>query len=334
MKKLTNRKASTGKGRGTAKRTGTRTAASLRGRDYLSVDDLSAAEIRRILELTADIKARPHAYRRALDGKMMALIFEKPSLRTRTTFTVGIKQLGGDSLLLTPADINLGKRESVYDVAKNLERMVDGIMIRTFGHDICTSLAGHAGIPVINGLTDLEHPCQAMADFFTVLEHKKNLKKLKLTYIGDGNNVAHSLLLMAAKLGTTMVVGTPEGYRPAPSIMDRARTIAAETGATILWTADPVEAAREADMIYTDTWTSMGQEAEAVERRRIFAPYQVNAALFSHAHEDALFMHCLPAHRGEEVTDEIIDSRRSVVFQEAENRLHAQKAIMLELLRE
>lgn len=320
-----------------AAKSGTKGAAAkkgLRGRDYLSVDDLSTAEIKRVLELTADIKARPKKYRRALDGKMMALIFEKPSLRTRTTFTVGIKQLGGDSLLLTPADINLGKRESVYDVAKNLERMVDGIMIRTFGHDICTGLADHACIPVINGLTDLEHPCQAMADIFTVLEHKKNLKKLKLSYIGDGNNVTHSLMLMAAKLGTTMVIGTPEGYKPVQSIMDRACAIAEETGATILWTADPVEAAREADMIYTDTWTSMGQEAEAAERRKVFAPYQVNAALFSHAHEDALFMHCLPAHRGEEVTDEIIDSPQSVVFQEAENRLHAQKAIMLELLRE
>ena len=306
----------------------------LRGRDFLSVDDLSTAEIKRVLELTADIKARPKKYRHALDGKMMALIFEKPSLRTRTTFTVGIKQLGGDSILLTPADINLGKRESVYDVAKNLERMVNGIMIRTFGHDICTSLAEHACIPVINGLTDLEHPCQAMADIFTVLEYKKNLKKLKLAYIGDGNNVTHSLMLIAAKLGTTLVIGTPEGYKPVQSIMDRACAIAEETGAKIFWTADPAEAAREADMIYTDTWTSMGQEAEAVERRKVFAPYQVNAALFSHAHEDALFMHCLPAHRGEEVTDEIIDSPQSVVFQEAENRLHAQKAIMLELLRE
>ena len=297
---------------------------SLSGRDYLSVDDLSTVEIKRVLELTADIKARPAKYRRSLEGKMMALIFEKPSLRTRTTFTVGIKQLGGDSILLTPADINLGKRESVYDVAKNLERMVDGIMIRTFGHDICTSLAEHACIPVINGLTDLEHPCQAMADIFTVLEHKKKLKNLKLSYIGDGNNVAHSLMIIAAKLGTTMFIGTPEGYKPVQSVMDRACAIAEETGARIIWTADPVEAAREADMIYTDTWTSMGQEAEAIERRKIFASYQVNAALFSHAHEDALFMHCLPAHRGEEVTDEIIDSPQSVVFQEAENRLHAQ----------
>ncbi len=307
---------------------------ALRGRDYLSVDDFSAAEIRSLLALTADIKAHPKRYRSALTGKMMALIFEKPSLRTRTTFTVGIKQLGGDSLLLTPADINLGKRESVYDVAKNLERMVDGIMIRTFGHDICTGLAHHASIPVINGLTDLEHPCQAMADIFTVIEHKKNLKRLKLSYIGDGNNVAHSLMLMAAKLGTTVFVATPEGYKPRQDVLDRAVALARESGGQVVWTADPVEAAREADMIYTDTWASMGQESEADERRRIFAPYQVNMALFSHAKEDALFMHCLPAHRGQEVTDEVIDSPNSVVFQEAENRLHAQKAIMLELLRD
>ncbi|HSQ74058.1 MAG TPA: ornithine carbamoyltransferase [Bacteroidota bacterium] len=307
---------------------------SLRGRDYLSVDDFSTAEIKSLLALTAEIKVHPRRYRRSLEGKMMALIFEKPSLRTRTSFTVGIKQLGGDSILLTPADINLGKRESVYDVAKNLERMVDGIMIRTFGHDICTSLAQHASIPVINGLTDLEHPCQAMADIFTVIEHKKNLKRLKLSYIGDGNNVAHSLMLIAAKLGTTMFVATPEGYKPQAAIMDRAQAIAAETGARIVWTADPVEAAREADMVYTDTWASMGQEAEAAARRAVFAPYQVNKALLSHAREDVLFMHCLPAHRGEEVTDEVIDSPNSVVFQEAENRLHAQKAIMLQLLRE
>jgi ornithine carbamoyltransferase len=306
----------------------------LQGRDYLSVDDFSTREIKSILRLTADMKAHPKRYRKALDGKMMALIFEKPSLRTRTTFTVGIKQLGGDSLLLTPADINLGKRESVFDVAKNLERMVDGMMIRTFGHDICVSLAEHAGIPVINGLTDLEHPCQAMADIFTVTEYHKSLKNLKLSYIGDGNNVAHSLLLIAAKLGTTMFVSTPESHKPDQKVLDRALEIAAETGATILWTADPIEAARDADMMYTDTWTSMGQEAEAAARRTIFAPYQVNRELFSHAKPDALFMHCLPAHRGDEVTDEIIDSPNSVVFQEAENRLHAQKAIMFELLRD
>jgi ornithine carbamoyltransferase len=306
----------------------------LRGRDFLSVDDFTPEEIRSIFTRAADMKAHPSRYRRSLDGKMMALIFEKPSLRTRTTFTVGIKQLGGDALTLTPADINLGKRESVYDVAKNLERMVDGIMIRTFGHAICTGLADAAEIPVINGLTDFEHPCQAMADFLTLIEHKKNLTKAKLVYIGDGNNVTHSLVLTAAKLGSTMYVATPPGYKPEQGVMDRAMELARKSGAEIVWTADPFEAVRDADMIYTDTWTSMGQEAEADQRRAIFRPYQVNEELFSHAAPDAIFMHCLPAHRGEEVTDQIIDSPQSVVFDEAENRLHAQKAIMYELLRE
>jgi len=310
-----------------------RTEKGLRGRDFLSVDDFSPAEIRSVFTLAAEMKARPKKYRKALDGKMMALIFEKPSLRTRTTFTVGIKQLGGDALLLTPADISLGKRESVRDVAKNLERMVDGIMIRTFGHDICTSMADHSCVPVINGLTDHEHPCQAMADILTVLECRKNLKKLKIVYVGDGNNVTHSLMLIAAKLGGTLSIGTPEGYRPDPRVMDRSLELAEETGATIVWTSDPVEAVRGADVVYTDTWASMGQEAEAEKRRAIFRSYQVNRELFSHARPDALFMHCLPAHRGEEVTDDIIDAKNSVVFQEAENRLHIQKAIMLMLLR-
>ena len=306
---------------------------SLRGMDFLSVDDFSPVQIKALFDVAAQMKAHPKKFRKVLDGKMMALIFEKPSLRTRTTFTVGIKQLGGDSLLLTPADINLGKRESVFDVAKNLERMVDGIMIRTFGHDICTALAQHASVPVINGLTDYEHPCQALADFLTIIECKKKIKKAKLSYIGDGNNVTHSLMLTAAKLGGTMFIATPEGYKPSDEIMRRAEELAEETGARIVWTMDPVEAATDADVIYTDTWTSMGQEAEAEVRRRVFAPFQVNRQLFDHAKPDALFMHCLPAHRGEEVTDEIIDSKNSVVFQEAENRLHIQKAIMFELLR-
>jgi ornithine carbamoyltransferase len=316
------------------KKTARAAGKGLRGRDFVSVDDCSAGEIRSLFTLASAMKSHPKKYRKALEGKMMALIFEKPSLRTRTTFTVGIKQLGGDSLVLTPADISLGKRESVFDVAKNLERMVDGIMIRTFGHEICTSMADYASIPVINGLTDHEHPCQAMADFLTVLEYKKNLRKLKLAYVGDGNNVAHSLMLTAAKLGGTLCLGTPPGYRPEARVTERCMDIAGESGATIVWTADPAEAVRDADMVYTDTWASMGQEAEAEVRRRIFTPYQVNRKLFSLAKHDALFMHCLPAHRGEEVTDEIMDSPNSVVFTQAENRLHAQKAIMFELLRD
>lgn len=302
------------------------------GRDLLSIDDLGTDDIVRLFQLTARIKTQPWRYKKSLDGKIMALIFEKPSLRTRTTFDVGIKQLGGDSVYLSPMEINLGKRESVYDVAKNLERMVDGVMIRTFGHDICTEFARHCAKPVINGLTDYEHPCQALADFFTILEIKKDLRNLKLSYIGDGNNVAHSLLLTAAKLGTTMYIATPDHFQPSAGVVKRAREIAANTGATIVIEQDPVDAAEKADIIYTDTWISMGQEKEADERRKIFLPYQVNRELFSHAKQDALFMHCLPAHRGEEVLDEVIDSTNSVVFQEAENRLHIEKAIMLEML--
>ncbi len=305
----------------------------LRGRDFISIDDCSTKEITALLRLGAAIKADPKKYRRALDGKMMALIFEKPSLRTRTTFTVGMSQLGGDSILLTPADISLGKRESVYDVAKNLERMVDGIMIRTFAHAICTSMALNARIPVINGLTDHEHPCQAMADFMTILELRKNLRPLKLAYVGDGNNVAHSLMLTAAKLGATLFLGTPAAYRPDPAVTERAEALAREEGGAVHWCEDPAGAVRGADVVYTDTWASMGQEGEADARRAVFAPYQVNRALFALAKKDALFMHCLPAHRGEEVTDDVIDSPNSVVFTQAENRLHVQKAIMLELMR-
>jgi ornithine carbamoyltransferase len=307
---------------------------TLKGRDLISVNDFTAEEIHHIFRLTADMKAHPLRYRKSLDGKMMALIFEKPSLRTRTTFAVGIKQLGGDSIYLSPAEINLGVRESVYDVAKNLERMVDGVMIRTFGHDVCVEFARHCSKPVINGLTDHEHPCQAFADFFTLIEHRGDVGTLKLAYIGDGNNVAHSLMLMGAKLGAHMYLACPEHFQPSAAVVQKARELAVETGATIVLTRDPVEAAEGADMIYTDTWTSMGQEKEAEERRRAFRPYQVNKELFSHAKKDALFMHCLPAHRGEEVTDEVMDSEHSVVFPEAENRMHVEKAIMLELMKD
>jgi ornithine carbamoyltransferase len=306
---------------------------SLRGTDLLSIDDLDTAQILHLFNLARTMKARPARYRTALDGTMMALIFEKPSLRTRTTFAVGMAQLGGDAIYLSPAEISLGKRESVYDVAKNLERMVDAVMIRTFAHEICTDFARHASVPVINGLTDHEHPCQALADFFTLSEHRSKLEGLKLAYVGDGNNVVHSLLLTAAKLGAHMAVATPDGYQPSPAVVERALVIAGKTGSEIVLTENPAEAVHGADAVYTDTWTSMGQEAEAEERRRVFKPFQVNAALMARAKRNALFMHCLPAHRGEEVTDEVIDSRNSVVFDEAENRLHIQKAVMHELLR-
>ena len=223
-------------------------------------------------------------------------------------------------------------RESFYDVAKNLERMVNGIMIRTFAHTVCTQLAEHANIPIINGLTDLEHPCQAMADYLTVAEFKKNLAKTKLAFVGDGNNVAHSLMLTSARIGASFALAHPKGYEPNDAIVMQAKDVAKKTGATILITNDPIEAVKNADAIYTDVWASMGQESEAAARKKIFLPYQVNDALVKNAKSDYLFMHCLPAHRNDEVTDSVIDSKNSVVFQEAENRLHVQKAIMFSLL--
>ncbi len=302
--------------------------------DFLSIKDFSPEQIRHLLDLASLIKASPELYATSLQGKTLALIFEKPSLRTRVTFDVGIYQLGGHPLYLSPAEINLGKREGVYDVAKNLERMVQGIMVRTFAHQIVERMAEYAGIPVINGLTDYSHPCQAMADYLTILEVKGKIAGLKVAYLGDGNNVAHSLMFAGAQLGANVWVATPKGYEPDADATDWARIRGQQTGGTTTITNDPVEGATGADVIYTDVWASMGQEAEAEMRRRIFEPYQVNAKLFAHAKDDAIFMHCLPAHRGDEVTDHVIDSPRSVVFQQAENRLHAQKAIMVELMKE
>jgi ornithine carbamoyltransferase len=305
----------------------------MRLKDFLTIRDFSTGELQHLLDVARDIKARPAQFGDALKGKTLALIFEKPSLRTRVSFDVGIQQLGGFSVYLSPAEINLGKRESVYDVAKNLERMVQGIMIRTFGHDIVEKMAEYARIPVINGLTDYSHPCQAMADFLTILEHKGRLEGLTVAYVGDGNNVSNSLMFASARLGVHVRIGSPKGYEPKPEVTAWTTDEGAKTGSTCLVTNDPGEAVRGADVVYTDTWASMGQEAEAYARKAVFRPYQVNAALFGLAKADALFMHCLPAHRGDEVTDEVIDSANSVVFPQAENRLHAQKAIMLELMR-
>jgi ornithine carbamoyltransferase len=306
----------------------------MKSKDFLSIRDFSPQEIQDLLQLGRQIKAYPDVYSGALRGKTLALIFEKPSLRTRVTFDVGIQQLGGFSIYLSPAEINLGKRESVYDVAKNLERMVQGIMIRTFAHTIVEQMAENAGIPVINGLTDYSHPCQAMADFLTMWEVKGAIGKLKVAYVGDGNNVAHSLLFVGAQLGAEVVVATPPGYEPKADAMQWAQQRAQQTGGSCRTTNDAKEAVAAADVVYTDVWASMGQEAEAAKRLSIFRDYQVNAELFARAKSDAIFMHCLPAHRGEEVTDEVVDSPRSVVFQEAENRLHMQKAIMLELMKD
>jgi ornithine carbamoyltransferase len=301
--------------------------------DFLSIRDYSPEEIGQFLALAAAIKTSPAAFSESLKGKGLAMIFEKPSLRTRVTFDVGIHQLGGFSVYLSPAEINLGRRESVYDVAKNLERMVQGIMIRTFGHDIVERMAEHASVPIINGLTDYSHPCQALADYLTIQELKGRLVGLKVAYVGDGNNVAHSLMFAAARLGVHIAIGCPKGYEPKPETIAWTREEGTKTGSTCLITNDPVEAVRDADAVYTDVWASMGQEAEAAARKKIFMPYQVNELLFAQAKPDAIFLHCLPAHRGDEVTDGVIDSPRSVVFQEAENRLHAQKAVMYTLMR-
>jgi ornithine carbamoyltransferase len=301
-------------------------------KDFLSVHDLSLYEFSQVLDLAAEMKRRPLKFRRALEYKILAMIFQKPSLRTRMTFEVGMLQLGGEAVYLAPADIQMGSRESVADIGKNLERWVDGIMIRTFGHEIAVGLAQSARVPVINALTDLSHPCQAMADVFTLKEHKGSLHGLKLAYVGDGNNVCHSLLLASARAGVKMAVASPAGYGPRPEIVRMAREDGSETGFDLMLTDSPEEAAAGADAVYTDVWASMGQEAEKDKRARIFAPFQVNSRLMSRAKKDAVFMHCLPAHRGEEVTDEVIDSSNSIVYDQAENRLHAQKVILTLLM--
>jgi ornithine carbamoyltransferase len=304
----------------------------MKKRDFVSICDWSSEDLSESLSVAVAVKADPLKFSRKLEGKALAMIFEKPSLRTRVSFDVGIHQLGGFSLCLTKAEINLGKREIVSDVAKNLERMVQGIMIRTFSHENVKEMAQYASIPVINGLTDFSHPCQAMADFLTLLELKGDLRKQKIAYIGDGNNVAHSLIYAAVRFGAHLAVATPEGYEPDPAVLTWAKANAGATGCKLDILRNPIEAAADADGIYTDVWTSMGLESEAAKRRQVFKSYQINDALVKHAKPDYVFMHCLPAHRGEEVSDSVIDSAHSVVFQQAENRLHAQKAILLALM--
>ncbi len=299
----------------------------LRGRDILGIEDLTAEEIHLILDVAARLKTHKFDETQTLfaKGQTLAMLFEKPSLRTRVTFEAGMTQLGGHAIYL---EGRLGVRESVPDVARNLERWIDGIMARTFDHQAVLELAEYAAIPVINGLSDREHPCQAFADFQTLAERKGNLAGLTLSYIGDGNNVAHSLMLLAARVGTHFRLACPPGYEPDPALWQAAVGFASETGAVLTLTHDPAEGVSGADAVYTDVWASMGQEAEAAARAEIFAPFQVNAALMSHAKPDALVMHCLPAHRGEEITADVLDGPHSVVFDQAENRLHAQKAIL------
>jgi ornithine carbamoyltransferase len=301
-------------------------------KDLLSIRDLTADELRGLLIEAFAIRESPDEFRHSLYGKALALLFEKPSLRTRVTFDVAIHQMGGFSICLAPAEVNLGRRESLRDVARNLERMVQGIVIRTFRQETVERLAAHARIPVINGLTDSTHPCQALADFMTILEQRGAVRGTRIAYVGDGNNVAHSLISGAALLGAAMTVASPPGYEPDPAVVEWSRAQCVASGGSLLLTREPAEAVAGADVVYTDVWTSMGQEEEAEQRKRIFRPYQVDAELFARARRHAIFMHCLPAHRGEEVTSSVLDGPRSVVFAQAENRLYVEKAVLLNLM--
>ena len=304
-------------------------------KDFLTIHDLSPDEVEHVLDLAAHLKAMqasgvPHRY---LEGQTLGMIFEKSSTRTRVSFEVGMYQLGGSALFLSSHDTQLGRGEPIKDTARVLSRYLDGIMIRTFAHETAEELAKWADIPVINALTDLLHPCQVMADLLTMREHKgKNLSELKVAFVGDGNNMANSYLYGAAKTGMTLTVATPKTHQPNKTILKNAMKDAKETGAKLILTDDPMEAVKDADVIVTDTWASMGQEAEHDKRKKIFAPYQVNKALLKKADRRAIVMHCLPAYRGEEITDEVFEANAGVIFDEAENRLHAQKAIMTLLM--
>jgi len=306
----------------------------VRGRDFLSIHDLTTTELVGLLDHAAKLKAGSALGGRhePLAGKVLALVFEKPSLRTRTTFDVGMFKLGGRAVYLGPDDVRMGARETPADVAKNLERWVDGIAARVFAHSTVEVLAQHAGIPVINALSDWEHPCQALAAMLTIRERCGRIDGIRLAWIGDGNNTARSVVCAGAKLGMNIVVATPEEYRLDANTVERARAEAWAAHGRVETTVDPVAAVRGADVIYTDVWTSMGQEASAAARLRVFQPYQVNAALLARAPAHAIVMHCLPAHRGEEVAAEVLDSPRSAAFDEAENRLHTQNALLVEVL--
>jgi ornithine carbamoyltransferase len=306
----------------------------MKGKSLISINDLSLDEINTIFDLSADLKKKlkngtDHKY---LDGQALGMIFSKPSTRTRVSFETGIYQLGGIGMYFGPTDLQLKRSENISDTAKVLSRYLNGIMIRTFDHQDVIDLARYGSIPVINGLTDLLHPCQVLADLFTILEKKGTLKGLKLAYIGDGNNMAHSLLHVCSKVGMNISIASPKGYKPVEEIVNNALRNAKAMNTKVEIVDRPEDAAKDVDVIYTDVWASMGQESEAAERKKLFAGFQVNEKLVKLAKEDYIFMHCLPAHRGEEVVDEVIDSPSSIVFDEAENRLHVQKAIMVLLM--
>jgi ornithine carbamoyltransferase len=300
--------------------------------DLISTRDLGPQGVEAVLHLAELMKSRPSVFQRSLAGKQMVMFFEKPSLRTRLTFEAGMSSLGGTTMFVDQTQSRLDARESLSDIAHNLERWVDVIVLRTFAQETIEGMARFASIPVINALSDLEHPCQALADYLTLQERFGNLKNITLAYVGDGNNVAHSLLLTCACLGSSIRIATPKGYEPNAKIVDDARKIAKQTGAHLEFLTEPNAAVAGVDAVYTDSWASMGQEHEAEQRTAIFQPYQVNEELMAKAAPHAAFMHCLPAHRGEEVTNDVMDSENSVIFEQAENRLHAQKAILYLLL--
>ncbi|HPT06556.1 MAG TPA: ornithine carbamoyltransferase [Candidatus Omnitrophota bacterium] len=301
-------------------------------KDLLSIGDLTLQEIEELFKRTDQLKKNKKKFASVLTGKTLALIFQKPSNRTRVSFSVGMYQLGGNTTYLSPGEINLGVRESISDVAKTLSRYVDGIVLRTFEHKNCLEMAGAASVPVINGLSDYSHPCQALADLYTAREKFGTVKGKTLAYVGDGNNVCNSLIFICAKVGMHMNIGTPKGYEPLPGVLAEAALIAQASGARIRVTNSAVDAACGADVLYTDVWASMGQETEAAKRKLDFKDFQINMELVKKANKDVVIMHCLPAHRGEEISAEAIDSANSVVFDEAENRMHVQKAVLIKLL--
>jgi ornithine carbamoyltransferase len=301
-------------------------------RDLVAEKHLTRRDIELIFQLTERVKSAPGAFAQGLQGKQLAMIFEKPSLRTRVTFEVGMTSMGGYAVYLDHTKPRLGEREAIKDVARNLDRWVHGIVARTFAHSAVEELAEHASIPVINALTDLLHPCQALADYYTLSEKLGRLKGLRLAFVGDGNNVSHSLMITGAKLGVSVNVATPPGFEPKAEIVEEAKLIARKTGAKIALFHDPVEAVVGVNAVYTDVWASMGQEYAAHLRSQVFPPYRVTGDLMAAADSSAVFMHCLPAHRGQEVTDAVIDSARSIAFDQAENRLHVQKALLLLLM--
>jgi len=299
----------------------------------ISIKYLNLKEINSIFAIAQDAKKNRRKYSALLAGKNIALIFQKPSLRTRVSFEVGIRQLGGNCVYLGCNEINLGVREAVSDVAKTLSRYVDGIVLRTFAHEYVVELAKCSSIPVINGLSDLLHPCQALSDIFTIKEKFRKLSKVVLSFVGDGNNVCNSLLYLCASLGMTLNIACPENYAPQHHVVEEAKDIAKASGAKINISHDADLAVKDADVVYTDVWTSMGQEAEKAERLKAFNKFQINEALLALANKDCLVMHCLPAHRGEEITDAVLDGKNSIVFDQAENRLHVQKAILIKLFK-